>query len=232
MRRRMRGVPPLYPNIETGPDCVLHYKLWAGLTSPGKVFDYSLNGNIGTVTNAVPRHPGFSFDGNGDLINAGSDSSIDDIFVGGGTISLWLWSDGRGQNNEGRCIGKSQWILTMSTDATTMEFKQNFTGDDGQWRFTIESGKWFHIAIVYNNDLGANDPIIYINGLPVTINEVNAPGSDTDTTDSGEILVVGDNDNLSGCWDGRIGDVLMFNTMKSAQQARSIFESSRWRYGV
>jgi hypothetical protein len=50
---------------------VAHYKLWAGPTSPGKVFDYSLGGFEGTLTGTdiAPAYPGFRLNGTDDLID-------------------------------------------------------------------------------------------------------------------------------------------------------------------
>ncbi len=64
------------PQINT-VGLVARYKLWAGLTSPGKVFDYSLGGFEGTITGAgvIPAYPGFSFDNLTDFISVGTGPS-------------------------------------------------------------------------------------------------------------------------------------------------------------
>jgi len=63
---------------------VAHYKLWAGLTSTGKVFDYALNGFTGTLagTDIAPAYPGIKFNGSDDKITTASGSaSIRTILV-------------------------------------------------------------------------------------------------------------------------------------------------------
>ncbi len=65
---------------------VAHYKLWAGLTTTGTVFDYSLNGLTGTVNGPTiaPAYPGFSFDGGQDVIDIGTGpSSVK-------SVSIWI----------------------------------------------------------------------------------------------------------------------------------------------
>ena len=213
-------------------DMVAYYKLWYGLTTAGEVFDYSLNGNLGTVTGAVPAYPGFLFDASDDEINCGSDSSIDNLFAGGGTFACWLLSSGRGENNAGKVVDKSQWVLFSVTDTTTLEFDQAFTGDGGEWTFSITAGVWQHVAIVYNNNLGANDPTVYIDGVSVSVSEGQAPGSDTATSDAAADLIIGDAANSLASWDGKIGDTMLFSVALSAAEAKSIFEITRERYSV
>ncbi len=66
-------------------DLVAYYKLWHGLTSTGSVFDYSLNGKIGTPTGTdiAPAYPGFAFNGTDDFIDVGNQGS--------GIKSIMLW---------------------------------------------------------------------------------------------------------------------------------------------
>ncbi len=73
------------PQIST-VGLVAHYKLWAGLTTTGAVFDYSLNGLIGTLNGptVAPAYPGFFFDGAQDFIDIGSGpSSVK-------SVSVWI----------------------------------------------------------------------------------------------------------------------------------------------
>ncbi len=67
---------------------VAHYKLWAGLTTTGKVFDYSLGGKPGTLTGTdiAPAYPGFAFNGTDDFIDIGNQGGAIK------TICLWLKS--------------------------------------------------------------------------------------------------------------------------------------------
>ncbi len=215
-------------------DLVAYYKVWHGLTTTGEVFDYSLNGNTGTVTGATAARPAFLFDAVDDEIACGSDSSIDNIFVGGGSASVWLLSDGRGENNEGRVIGKEKWFFHMITNTTTMRFQHNFTltADEGQWDVTIVAGIWQHILITYHNNLAVNNPIVYLNGVSVSVTEITTPGNDLQESDAADSLRIGDNNASDRSWDGKIGDVMLFNAIKSAAEAKSIFEITRGEYGV
>lgn len=219
------------PQISTA-GLVARYKLWAGFTTTATVFDYALNGNTGTVTGAAPAYPGFLFGASDDEINCGSDSTIDNLFAGGGTFACWLLSSGRGENNGGSVVDKMGWQLFSVVDTTTLEFDQVFTGDNGEWQFSITAGVWQHIVIVYDNDLGANNPTVYVNGVSVNVTEIQAPGSDTATSDAASSLIIGDAANSLLSWDGRIGETLLFDRELSAADIKSIYELTRWRYGV
>ncbi len=218
--------------MKTGPDTVAYYKLWHGLTSTALVFDYSLNGNTGTATGAVPAYPGFSFDASDDQIICGSDSSIDDIFTtgSGGTISIWLKTMGKGENNFGRAIGKENWLLQANDALTNLAFSHAYTGDDGIWSFDISSQVWQHIALLYVADKQVNDPIVLVNGIVVAVSEDQQPGTDLPTSDAAETLIIGDNSVSNRSWKGSIGEVLLFDTLKSVVEMRNLYETSRSRY--
>ncbi len=180
---------------------------------------------VGRVNNAL------LFDGTDDEVNVGSDSSIDNLFVGGATVSIWLLSDGRGENNEGCAIDKTQWKLHMITDTTTMRFQQNYTltADEGQWDFTITAGVWQHIVLVYNNNLGANNPTVYLNGVSVSVTEITTPGNDLQETDAGDDLIIGDNAGSSRSWDGKIDNVMLFTKELTAKEAKYLYHGGKGR---
>ncbi len=169
------------------------------------------------------------FDAVDDDIVCGSDSSIDDIFDGGGTVSIWLLSDGRGENNEGRALGKEQWFFHMVTTTATMQFQHNFeaTVDEGQWFVTITAGVWQHIVIVYDNGASTNDPTVYINGISVNDTEATTPGSETATSDGDETLAIGDNKDGNRSWDGKIDNVMLFTRELNAAEVKYLYNGGR-----
>lgn len=70
------------PQIST-VGLVAHYKLWAGLTTTGEVFDYSFGGATGTVTGTdiAPAYPGFSLNNTDDFIDIGTGPSAVNTIV-------------------------------------------------------------------------------------------------------------------------------------------------------
>ena len=73
------------PQIST-VGLIAHYKLWVGLTEGSTVFDYSLNGLVGTPsgTDVAPAYPGFSFNGTDDFIDIGTGQEVVR------TVLLWV----------------------------------------------------------------------------------------------------------------------------------------------
>ena len=221
------------PQIATA-GLVARYKLWAGLTTADEVFDYTLNGNTGTVFGAFSAYPGFSFNASDDEIVCGSDSSIDDIFIAGngGTVSIWLKVTGKGENNFGRAIGKEKWLLRTTDSVENLAFSHAYTGDDGIWSFDIGTAIWQHIAILYVADRSVIDPTVLVNGIVVAVSEDQTPGSEDETSDAADSLIIGDNAASDRSWRGSIGEVLLFDRRKSVAEMKSIFELTRWRYKI
>lgn len=216
----------LQPEVSDASE-VIQLKLWEGTA-----FDYSLNGNDGTATKTSIGNSCFEFNGTTSIITCGSDTTIDDIFVGGGSITWWQRSDGRGESNTGRTISKGNWYINMVTDTTHMQVYQTFTGgDDGVWTFPIATGVWQHIAIVYNNSVSTNDPVVYVNGVSVTVTDgATQPGSEVDTADAAANLIIGNKSDGTETWDGAISDVRMLTTVRTAVQIKSLYEQTKWRY--
>ena len=106
IRAGVTFVRPLHPQVNT-VGLVFHYKMWDGYMTASEVFDYSLNENQGTSAGTVtPEYPGFDFT-NGE-ISSGSGTLIDDVFDGGGTLSVWLSPESQGPTNDGRVADKSR----------------------------------------------------------------------------------------------------------------------------
>jgi len=216
------------PQIST-VGLVAHYKLWAGLTTADIVFDYSLNGNEGTVSGAVPAYPGFAF--STDTIACGSASVIDNLFAGGGTVSTWLLSIGKGGGDAGTVITKEKWLLQLGGAVTSMIFSQAFDDDDGIWTFAVTGNIWENVIVVYDNDVGANDPTVYVDGVAVSATPATQdPGSDDATSDAADSLLFGDVDATGSDWNGKIGETMLFDRVLSAADAKSIYELTKWRY--
>ena len=217
---------------------VAHYKLWAGLATTGQVFDYALNGNTGTVTGAAPAYPGFLF-ADGSRISCGSDSSIDDIFDGGGTFVGWLRPTGVGQGLAGRVFEKRSVVtgivLYCGNSATKLTYEQQTATTDGKWTFPFDvtGDVWQHVVLVYDADTTATGggPTVYVNGVSVVVTEVAAP-DDVRSSDAANTMIIGDTAPTGSSWNGKIDDVMLFDVSKTAAEAKSIFELTRWRYGV
>ena len=186
----------------------------------------SANTDTKSVVGVVNR--ALIFDAADDEVNCGSDSSIDDIFDGGATVSLWLLSSGRGQNNEGIAIGKLGWTLGMIDDTTTIQFTQGFSLNVGSWQITITAGVWQHLIVVYDSRSSNNNPIAYLNGVLVAATETSEPDGNT-PEDASEALVIGDNRVSDRSWDGKIDNVMLFTRELTAKEVKYLYHGGKGR---
>ena len=224
----------LLPQVST-KGLLAHWKLWDGFASANKVFDYSLNGNLGTTTMITyGSYPGYLFIG-GSQINVGSDTTLDNLFDGGGSFSGWLNSTGKGQDNYGRVFYKSRIVLYCHNNTTQLRFVQSTAGTDGVWAFPFNmvSAIWHHLVLTYDSDTAAagGGPTIYVNGESVVVTEIAAP-DDVYSDDASSIMYIGQKSAGGSSFSGKMDDWMFFNRILPATEVKSIYSVTRERYGV
>lgn len=186
----------------------------------------SAGGKVGTA---------LDFDGADDHVTAGSDASIDDIFVGGGTVSAWI-------NVTSCCTGTSARIVSKEVGNSasdgwnvhidsggSLSFARGWTtgvGGRGRWDAgagSITFGQWHHVAIIYNEDSAANDPLFYIDGILKTgITEVDAPSGAAET-DAAQTLVIGDTTGFTRQYNGLIDELRLYNRSMTESEIRQLY---------
>ena len=196
------------------------------------VFDLSGNGNSGTLVGTPDwTYGGLDFDGANDRISVADDSSITDIFDGGGTIVVLFKADTRGENLYGRLIQKGTTNTegfelymnpTLSGNYGKLRLKHNFNTTSGTWEQTsylipVGTNETTHFAVTYDNSAIANDPINYINGISVAVSEIGTP-SGTRVSDSSEVLYIGDRDSFDRCFDGIIYYIMLWDRILTAEE--------------
>jgi uncharacterized repeat protein (TIGR01451 family) len=144
---------------------------------------------------------GQDFDGVTDYVDAGSDSSIDNLFDTGGTVLAWINPRTFGGNGYGRIVDKSDsifadggWAFQMfersgalSQTVNTVRFERGFTGERATWyaeQDSIITNTWQLLAVTYDDTLPTQTPAIYVNGVTkVVLSELSPteiPASDAD----------------------------------------------------
>lgn len=232
------GMSRAQPKVCT-VDLILHYKMWDGLHPNSRVFDYSFKNpfpNDGVIAGGVTAtFPGYLFDEG--VINA-SRGATDNMWDGGGTLSVWLRPKGQGENDKGRVFDKSTnssigWLLQCPASDALLEFVVIGDVCDGCWQFPVDiiGDKWQHVVIVYNSDNRLNNPVVYVDGVSVTVTRIRfwTPGWDR-ADDSGAYLYLGSRAAGARYWDGSMDDAMLFSSSLEGDEARSIYESTRWRY--
>ena len=241
----MIQVELLTPQVNT-LGLVAQYKLYAGLTSASKVFDYSLSGNDGTVTGTsiIPAYPGFDLAGNDEYFNAGS--AIGTAFVGSFTLCAWIKLDDgdAGDMIMGVQSGTS-FIHFNITTAGKVIVRYSSDGNSGQHAQTdaavFGNGQtdWTNIITVCDSTVnGVGGKVIYVNGvlqtLDGTLNGTTLNVVFADFNAAGEDVFIGalNNSGAGSFLGGLIDEPMIFTATKTAAEIKSIFEVTRSRYGV
>lgn len=163
---------------------------------------------------------GIFFDGIDDIVNCGSDASLD----GHTTISVsaWVFSDDFSVGTDDRVASKANDAGTLGwswrVDETTVGkifLVIPFSGVDGFWEVTspvLAEGVWSHIAFTYDNSSTANNPLIYINGVSETVTETQTPTGTVSADDAFDFLIGNDGD-FNRQFFGQITEVAYWSTV-------------------
>jgi len=177
---------------------------WNMNVQNGVVSDVSGNGNDGTVTTTgmITTEGIFGkaliYDGGVGTITVADDAAIQDIFDGGGSVSYWFNVRGMGVGNQGHLHLKGQHsfnVRDVSGNFCRLRFQQQFSGTDGQWNTPaggIAFNSWNHVVLTYDADSDSNLPVIYINGVSVTVS-IAQGAVGARVSDVGDPLYIGNN---------------------------------------
>lgn len=186
--------------------------------------DSSGNGNTGTITSATytngKLNKALSFSNpTTSLVSVPAASAINNIFDSGGTIESWVYLNGYGGSSAGR-ISERQHQFVVNGGNNLLAFSQLFSGTNGLWTTPLNSiltGRWYHVAVTYNNSSTSNTPSIYINGAAQTVTTTTPPVG-TRNTDAATTLYLGNRSAADRNWDGKIDQYRMFNYVRTPAQ--------------
>lgn len=153
----VRFTRPLHPQVNT-VGLIAHYKMWDGLMTDGEIFDYTCNGNGGSLQDTddpitlIPTYPGFYFDGVEDYITIADDTSFSPggtDLITNGDFGAWVaddptgWTEyneagvdpmvnevGAGQGHGG--AGAGYCNIYTSVGAVAIDLSQDLTAVIGQ----------------------------------------------------------------------------------------------------
>jgi len=179
------------------------------------------------------------FDGTDDLINIGSDASIDNIFVGGATIMAWIKPSSDGENDLGRIFDKSDatsgdegWhflVRSESGGVCDLRFAHGWSTTQGRWdtdNREVNINEWNHVAITYDNSSVSNNASIFVNGISVAVDEDVTP-SGTVADDSSRNLFIGNNTGGDRSFAGGIAGIALWGKSLSALEISAIYTAGR-----
>lgn len=185
--------------------------------------------------------------GDNDNVQITDDSTIQNVFDGGGAVSFWFRAVTAGQSNVGRIIEKTHtgfvngWGCLFSDASGSLVrvgFVEWFDGGIGHWRTdrNLSLNTWYHFTAVYDADSATNDPVFYINGSSVAVTELTTP-SGTRQSDATADLFFGNRSDFAADMDGYLDDVQVYDNTLSAAQVLAIYNGTaqsglvgRWNF--
>lgn len=167
--------------------------------------------------------------GSSQYLAMGSDSALDDIWAGGGTITTWikLESIPNFAMLTAKRAGGTGWDLITkgSGGANALQLDMEFTTTDGAWRTpdnSLSTGVWIHCAILYNSDSSTNDAVIYLDGVSQSITEDTPSGTSQSGAANNLNIARRDDGNY---YDGLIEDFRVFKGVSLTQEQVSLLAS-------
>ena len=224
---------------------IAHYKMWDGLMTTSKIFDYTCNGNDGTLQDSdntlVPTYPGFYFDGVDDHIE------IDDATVftpALTTFSISAWVNMTDATNfviisKGVVDTNGEWgFYSQANDLLlfqAIDESQSKLGAD-VWiaryysvALTSYQGSWIHLVATYDGGTVSTGINLYLNGSRIDNSTSEQLGVPFEGIENGNGAVhIGRLDATYS--NGTIDNVMFFDKELTAIEAKNIYEVTRWRY--
>lgn len=204
--------------------------------------DSSGNGNSGTLKNgptwsSAARIGPFAVDLDGTdskVIDAGTPALLNNVWATGASLCFWIYprAVGGAFYAKGGFLSSGFGFRFCNSEAggcpgtaNTFRLVVSFSVVSAQWYGPanfLTLNQWNYVAIVYDGSSASNTPIVYINGISITVNTVAAPvGSIAD--DSASILYVGAfSDAANNTIDAKIDDFRIYKRLLSASEVLAL----------
>ena len=179
-----------------------------------------------------------SFDGADSYINCGSDSSLDNIWNGGGTLSAWIFPESDGEGDDGRIAEKRDtgdgWTFTtreQSGSSCKLRVFINFSSTNGVYTSgaDVTINDWNHVAVAYDSSGAGSSyrPVIYING---SVSALSATTDSVGTADSdaSEDFTIGGNKAQTRIFDGKIANVSVHSSSLTQSQIQELMFTEKY----
>ena len=166
-----------------------------------------------------------NFNGTTGDVDMGSPAVLDNVWAGGGTVEAWINPRGDGEGTFGHIISKTDvsggdgWAINVAFNINgvmVVQFYHPFT-TGGIWQTlftTVPVNQFAHVAVSYNSDSTANDPLIYINGTSRPVKELVIPAGIKED-DAAYNLLIGNTPSDNVTFDGSIDDVRVWTDIRT-----------------
>ncbi|MCA9061894.1 MAG: DUF2341 domain-containing protein [Planctomycetaceae bacterium] len=175
----------------------------------GNALDSGAYGNNGTATSVSygtgVTGSGAGFDGANSEVRIPAGTTVNNLFDGGATVSVWVNPSSWGENGYGRILDKASGTFSLSNasgwnievggsgSSGYVSLEYGFTGGKQAWvtaTGSLRLNQWQHIVISYDSSASTNDPVIFINGVQQAVSQTNS-ASGSARNDSANDLTIG-----------------------------------------
>ncbi len=179
--------------------------------------------------------------GGGRRVEVGAQSSLGELFAGGGTISAWFSARSWGIGSIGRVLDKAAglnaqegWSLELKGNvdggaSETLRFEHGFSESTGGWvapSGSIALSTAHYVLVSYDQSSAGDDPVVYIDGILQGLQEEQTPRGEA-SSDVVTPLWFGD---FSGgpstrSFDGTIDEIRLARALRNGSWARADYLS-------
>lgn len=234
------------PRIRFGTDLVAYYDLNHGFSGTAKISDASRNGNTGIVngSSALPKRPGFDFDGTEDRIEIADDPTFDNTV--NKTVCVWAKNNSIDLTEEQILVSKfsissdnREWSIGVFPDEKVRVVISGTGSSSGvlwDWHSNSaidDTSVWHMYAFTF--DAGAF--VMYIDGDAVDATDIQSTSGAVMNNGAAPVLIGAWFTNWATpaygyYWAGRIGQVMIYNRTLSANDIRGLDRQTRASYRV
>jgi len=236
------GVPVWGPNPDRyypqkDANCILYLPLYEYPLRDSPFDSMDANAHVVTVTGAVwsPAYPGRDSDGVDDRFSV-ADSSV---FANLTAFSLeaQIKQDIQGYeaiiSKDSGVAGGREWLLALlSTGKLFFTFFNNVTAYlETTGTLDVSDGAWHRVAVSWDGTNAIGHTLFYVDGVSDAVSSEAKSGLGAVPYDGAYPIEVGrmlaDN---TYCWDGKQGEFIAYNDVRTPAEIMNDYLATKWRY--
>ena len=147
------------------------------------------------------------------------------------TVAAWVYADGNGGSSFPRILVTPGCYLNFRFDGSAnnnaLDFATTTTSDgttvDGEWvapANSIGTGAWYHVAVSYDKSSTANVPVLYVNGVRMSLTTLTTPS--VNPPSYAGTAYIGNRWDLARGWNGLIDDLRIYNRLLSDAEVQAL----------
>ena len=145
------------------------------------------------------------------------------------SYAFWFYQTANGGGNFGRIFDKregSDPARERFYAATTfLKFRREYTTTSGEWSIDQPSlNAWHHCVITYDASNILNQPVVYIDKIPVTVTETITPVGTLRPDNASNYVWGNDGTATDYYWAGRLAEGAIFDGILSAADVVDLYE--------